>query len=163
MLVVGVESSSRDVGGIVGMRPTVAAHGGRPEDQRINVDGFSSGAVISQASSNLVPNPEFAQEVVVETTAQGAEIQTGGVTVDFVPRDGGNAMSGSLFAWATSGQDAGEESEPIARGPGSDSARAAREILGSQSRCGRADRPQSTVVLWQFPHDADADQNQSVL
>jgi hypothetical protein len=104
MLVVAVESNARDVGGLVAARPTVAAHGGRPDDQRINVDGFSTGAIVSQAASNLVPNAEFAQEVVVETTAQGAETQTGGVTIDFVPRDGGNVLSGALFASGTSGR-----------------------------------------------------------
>jgi hypothetical protein len=104
MLIPGVESSARDVGGIGGVRPTVGAHGARPDDQRINVDGFSTGAVVSQASSNLVPNPELAQEVVIETAAQGAEAQTGGVTINFVPRDGGNRLSGSLFASGTSGR-----------------------------------------------------------
>ena len=104
MLVVGVESNFRDVGGIGGLRPLVAAHGGRPDDQRINVDGFSTGAIVTQAVSNLVPNPEFAQEVVVETTAQGAERQAGGVSIDFIPRDGGDVMSGSLFASATGGR-----------------------------------------------------------
>ena len=104
MLVLAVESSSRYVGGIGPVRPTSAAHGGRPEDQRVNVDGFSTGALVSQAISNLMPNPEFAQEVVIETTSQGAESQTGGVSINYVPRDGGNTMSGSLFASATSGR-----------------------------------------------------------
>ena len=108
ILAVAVESSSRDVGGLRGVRPALAAHGGRPEDQRINVDGFSTGAIVAQSASNLVPNPEVAQEVVIETSAQGAEMQSGGVTIDFVPRDGGNTMSGSLFAGGTSGRLQGE-------------------------------------------------------
>jgi hypothetical protein len=104
VLIAGVESNARDVGGIGTVRPTVTAHGGRPDDQRITVDGFNTGAVVSQSVSNLVPNPEFAQEVVVETMAQGAETQTGGVTINFVPREGGNALSGSLFASAAGGR-----------------------------------------------------------
>jgi hypothetical protein len=112
VLVPGVESSARDVGGIGPARPMVAAHGGRPDDQRITVDGFSTGALISQATSNFVPNPEFAQEVVVETTAQGAEPQTGGVTINFVPRHGGNRMSGALYASATNARLQGRNLTP---------------------------------------------------
>lgn len=104
MLVVGVESNARVVGDIGPIRPMAAVHGGRPEDQRLNVDGFSTGAIISQAISNLVPNPEFAQEVVIETAAQGARTQGGGVSIDFVPRDGGNVTGGSLFASLTGGR-----------------------------------------------------------
>jgi hypothetical protein len=104
MLEPGVESTSRNVGPIGPNRPMAAPYGGRQDDQRIYVDGFNSGALVSQAISNLVPNPEFAQEVVIQTTSQGAEPETGGVSIDYVPRDGGNIVSGALFGMGTSGQ-----------------------------------------------------------
>src|SRR5262245_26669887 len=92
-------------GGQIGFEfnQTCMAHGGRGDDQRITLDGLNVGAIHTPHISNFIPNAEAAQEIVIETAASGAEWQTGGVKVTQLPRDGGNTVSGSLFATAAFG------------------------------------------------------------
>jgi len=42
-------------------------------------------------------NEGFWQEVTVQTAGLGAEVATGGVRVNLIPRDGGNLLSGNTF------------------------------------------------------------------
>jgi hypothetical protein len=106
VLLPGVVSSTRDVGGAAGNEflTSLTAHGGRPQDQRVTVSGLQIGNVSFQQISNVVPNAEATQEVVIETAASDAERQTGGVSVNFVPRDGGNTLRGTLFVTGADGR-----------------------------------------------------------
>ena len=45
-----------------------------------------------------MPNTSAAQEVAIDTSSASAERQTGGVSINFIPRDGGNTVRGSVFA-----------------------------------------------------------------
>jgi hypothetical protein len=45
----------------------------------------------------FVPNPDSAQEVSVELGGGSAEFEVGGVQMNFIPREGGNAFHGDLF------------------------------------------------------------------
>lgn len=101
----GVIPSTREVGdanGHVG-NTTFPAYGGRPDDQRIKVNGFGIGPVLSPWFSSYVPNPEAAREVVITTAGAGAEEQTAGVIIDYVPSDGGNMFRVSSFGSAAGG------------------------------------------------------------
>jgi hypothetical protein len=104
-LVPGVVPSTRDVGDANGYEFDAAfpVHGGRPQDQRIKVNGFATGPLIGPQFSNTVPNPEGAREIVIVTAASGAEEQTGGVIVDYIPHDGANRFQGSIFVSGAGG------------------------------------------------------------
>ncbi|MEQ1907593.1 MAG: carboxypeptidase regulatory-like domain-containing protein [Vicinamibacterales bacterium] len=100
VLIPGVNSSGNDVGGSLGdPQASVSAHGGRSNDQRIMQGGLpvndlqTSGA----GQSGAVPNVGAAAEVSLDTGGLSAEQATGGVSINFIPRDGGNSFKGSVF------------------------------------------------------------------
>jgi hypothetical protein len=89
-----------DVGGTDNLQNTfVSIHGGRPEDQRTLIDGISIRNLLGTGNStNFTPDIGSSQEVAVDYAATTAEQITGGVRVNYIPREGGNRFSGSLFA-----------------------------------------------------------------
>jgi hypothetical protein len=99
-----VAANQNDVGGSQGEKGNVlAAHGGNGFDMTLNVDGIAisnmgtttnSGA----AWSTFSLNPAAVQEMSFETDANSAESASGGVRVNVIPREGGNAFHGTFFA-----------------------------------------------------------------
>ncbi|MGB7218206.1 MAG: carboxypeptidase regulatory-like domain-containing protein, partial [Vicinamibacterales bacterium] len=110
VLVPGVTSGGRDVGGTLdSMGGSLAAHGGSAGDQRITQNGLNVMTLQTGTGGvgGMLPNTSAAQEVAIDTTSASAERQTGGVNINFIPRDGGNTVRGSVFATnATEGQQA---------------------------------------------------------
>ncbi|NOT44187.1 MAG: hypothetical protein HOP14_06225, partial [Acidobacteria bacterium] len=89
-----------DVGGsaIQDVGQSVRVHGSRNTDQRITVNGVST--MTLQAGGNIggqTPDVGSAAEVTVDTTSLGADLPTGGVRVNFIPKDGGNTFANSTF------------------------------------------------------------------
>jgi len=95
----GVTSNTQDVGGsTTGAFTDLTTHGGRASDQRQMVSGVSIGNFNRDGNQATVPpSLNSVQEVAVDTGGVNAEIATGGVRVNFIPRDGGNQFAGSLF------------------------------------------------------------------
>ena len=97
-------STAQDVGGtnsLAGTTTSLSIHGGRPGDQRILIDGLPSANIETTGNaSNFLPNMGSTQEMTVDYAAGGAEMETGGVRVNMVPKQGGNVLTGSLFATA---------------------------------------------------------------
>ncbi|MEQ1730955.1 MAG: carboxypeptidase regulatory-like domain-containing protein, partial [Vicinamibacterales bacterium] len=98
-LVPGVKVSESNVGGArSGSQQRITVHGSNSADSTIEVDGISM-----NSWGDVQPNHNEAlyQEVVVQTAGLGAEVATGGVRMNLVPRDGGNRLSNSSFVgWA---------------------------------------------------------------
>src|SRR5207248_4036176 len=65
------------------------------DDSRILVGGLVTQT--GSGTSHGVYNVEAYEEVVVDTAAVSAEHYTGGVRINFIPRDGGNTFRGSLL------------------------------------------------------------------
>ena len=105
VLIPGVNSNRGDVGGAQGdTMASLTAHGSTEGDQRILQNGLNIMTLVT-AGGNIggtVPNTSAAQEVVIDTSGASAERQTGGVNINFIPRDGGNTFRGSMFATGTS-------------------------------------------------------------
>lgn len=94
-LVPGVKVSESNVGGArSGSQQRLTVHGSVSADATIEVDGISM-----NSWGDVQPNHNegFWQDVTVQTAALGAEVATGGVRVNLIPRDGGNIVSGSAF------------------------------------------------------------------
>ena len=98
ILVPGATGAS-DVGGSNNLNlVTLAVHGGRTTDQRVEIDGLSIGnASGSGETSNFMPDITGAQEIAVNTAAGTADQQFAGVLINVVPREGGNVLHGSIF------------------------------------------------------------------
>jgi hypothetical protein len=99
VLIPGVQSNATDVGGSTGdAMAQLTVHGSRQSSQRITQNGVSvSGLAGSGGFAGTVPNVSAASEVTIDTNAASAELATGGVRVNFIPRDGGNVRTGSVF------------------------------------------------------------------
>ena len=99
-----VQATQRDVGGTQGERGnTLAAHGGNGSDMTLLVDGISISVLGATAGSgnawsSLSLNDVAVQELSFETDAISAESPSGGVRVNAIPREGGNAFHGEGFA-----------------------------------------------------------------
>ncbi|MBI4264032.1 MAG: TonB-dependent receptor [Acidobacteria bacterium] len=99
VLIPGVSANNQAIGGLIGDGLTsLTTHGSKASDMRIQTNGIRTGSL--QASGNVsmaVPNVGSAQEVTVDLGAGAADAPTSGVRVNFVPRDGGNDLTGFTY------------------------------------------------------------------
>jgi hypothetical protein len=99
-MVPGTLGGGNDVGGslIQDVGQSLTVHGSRNVDQRITINGVNT--MTLQAGGNIggqTPDMGSAAEVTVDTSSLGADLPTGGVRVNFVPKDGGNTFSNSAI------------------------------------------------------------------
>ena len=93
-LIPGVESSTPDVGGINGVgrgANNLNIHGG--SGVQTQVQGLSMASANGSGNTGVMNLAAF-QEMTIDTSGLGAEQKQGGVRMQFVPRDGGNTVSG---------------------------------------------------------------------
>ncbi len=97
----GAGAAATGMGGSLGMDQfaTLAAHGSRPADTRLEVNGVNIN-IFGQRQDSTYANFQDGnvQEYSFEISAHSAESETGGVRVTIVPKDGGNRYSGQFFA-----------------------------------------------------------------
>lgn len=105
LLVPGMEGStsfftslSQDVGGMsTSQTQRMFIHGGRPEDQQLEINGMDTGdVVLPGANYAYYPDSNF-EEVSVDYAGNSAEVETGGVRINMIPREGGNTFRGHFF------------------------------------------------------------------
>ncbi len=97
--------TDQDVGGSGGDRMTdMSIHGSKVTDQRQMVNGLSIGGVAraGQATSTP-PSLTTMQEVTIDTSGVDASQPTGGVRINFIPKDGGNKYGGTFFLTGANG------------------------------------------------------------
>ena len=99
-LIPGTVGGGVDVGGseIQDVGGAVTVHGSRTTDQRVTLNGINT--MTLQAGGSIggqIPDVGSAGEVTVDTSSLSADLPTGGVRINFIPRDGGNAFRGSTF------------------------------------------------------------------
>jgi hypothetical protein len=102
----GNTGAGSDVGGQGGQTQfKLGIHGGDPNDQNLTVDGMGqeSGQNGGADSMAWLADGNYS-EIVMNYSANSAEIETGGVRVNLIPREGGNKFSGS-FSGNLSGPD----------------------------------------------------------
>src|SRR5262249_33635121 len=106
LLVPGMEGSnsfftslSQDVGGMsTGQTQRMFIHGGRAEDQQLEINGMDTGdVVLPGANYAYYPDSNF-EEVSVDYAGNSAEVETGGVRINMIPREGGNTWRGHFFS-----------------------------------------------------------------
>ena len=85
-------SSIGEVGG------DLSVHGSRENDQRVTLNGVPTQTLqAGGALGGQTPDAGAVAEVTIEHTGVSAELATGGLRINFVPRDGGNTFSSSIF------------------------------------------------------------------
>jgi hypothetical protein len=93
-------NGANDVGGslIQDVGGSLTVHGSRATDQRVTANGINT--MTLQAGGNIggqTPDVGSAAEVSIDTTSLSADLPTGGVRINFIPRDGGNRFANSAF------------------------------------------------------------------
>ena len=85
-------------------------HGSSFEDTTLAVDGMRINTLCGQGQySGFYLNDAAAQEITYITGAESAEVSSGGMRINVVPKDGGNRFAGSFFAQGASGPLAGRQ------------------------------------------------------
>ena len=99
-LVAGVTTNRPDIGGSEGMQSiNVQVHGSNGDDLAYQVDGMSVNSNNNGGgTSGLYFNDGMIEEISFQTSAQPAEIGSGGIRMNMIPREGGNVFHGALFA-----------------------------------------------------------------
>jgi len=98
----GLSSQQPDVGGVNPGRttavPALSIHGSSNGDQQLFQNGIQ---MMSAARTSYGlgggQNNAGTQEVTLDTSAGSAEAATGGVRINFIPRDGGNVFAGVVY------------------------------------------------------------------
>ena len=96
----GINPVVQDVGGTNNLRLANAftIHGGRTTDSNIQIDGFQVRNIGSFGNlTNMFPDMGATQEMTIDYAAGMAEAATGGVKINYIPREGGNSFRGSFF------------------------------------------------------------------
>lgn len=90
--------SGNDAGGAVtAVQGGFSIHGGRVGDGRILVSGLAvTSGQGTNSNSNILRNMMAYQEITFDTSAVSAELATGGIRINLIPKDGGNTYSGTL-------------------------------------------------------------------
>src|SRR5215203_691742 len=102
VLIPGVRKGAftgQDVGGsVVQEVASLEANGGRTSDQRMMVNGVALSSMIAGGwGGGAVPNATGTAEFAIDVSGVDAQAATGGVRINFIPRDGGNRYSGTIF------------------------------------------------------------------
>ncbi len=83
---------------------TMTIHGSSFEDTTLAVDGMRINTLCGQGQySGFYLNDAAAQEITYITGAESAEVSSGGMRINVVPKDGGNRFAGSFFAQGANG------------------------------------------------------------
>src|SRR6187200_1327181 len=103
VLIPGVRKGAftgQDVGGsVVQEVASLEANGGRTSDQRMMVNGVALSSMIAGGwGGGAVPNATGTAEFAIDVSGVDAQAATGGVRINFIPRDGGNRFSGTIAA-----------------------------------------------------------------
>src|SRR6478609_3569881 len=101
-LVLGVRLDAPDVGGSRAMQQTYFTIRGTGGAQSVVlVDGLMTNGLMGDGAVQAYHNEAMSQEMVYQTAGGSAETLTGGVTMNLVPKDGGNQFRGGA-KWAKS-------------------------------------------------------------
>jgi carboxypeptidase family protein/TonB-dependent receptor-like protein len=79
---------------------SIAIHGSRSGEQTTTIDGFSNRMARGPggATSTFYNNQASVQEISVQTSGGNAEQQFAGIWTNIIPKEGGNNLTGYLFA-----------------------------------------------------------------
>src|SRR5262245_56719996 len=76
----------------------MSAHGSGSSQTTVQVDGLLVNGIDVDGAVQSYFNSSMSQEMVYTTSGASADVSGGGVRLNMIPRDGGNALNGSFFA-----------------------------------------------------------------
>lgn len=101
-LAAGVRVNSQNVGGArIAAQQRLLVHGAAAADNTISVDGMPMMSFYANGETQPNHNDAMTQEITVQTSSPGAEVSGGGLFLNLIPREGGNAFVGNGFVGYT--------------------------------------------------------------
>jgi Carboxypeptidase regulatory-like domain len=123
-------------------------HGGRVNEGRLALDGLTIGSPPSgNSATSYVVDVGAADEVTFTTAGGLGESETAGLVMNIVPRSGGNATHGSLFASGTDDRFQSNNLTPALQAQGLS---AATPLMGVYDLSGTLGGPIVRNRLWYF-------------
>jgi hypothetical protein len=118
-LAVGVRVNAPNVGGArIAAQQRMMVHGANAADNTISVDGMPMMSFYSNGETQPNHNDSMTQEVTVQTSSPSAEVSGGGLFMNLIPKEGGNAVSGSSFLGYTGRSFQGSNLTPALKAQG---------------------------------------------
>ena len=103
-MMTGISLSEPDVGGSRGMQQVyMAVHGSDRRDNAIQIDGMAVNGIEGDGAIQNHFNDGMFQEMSYQTSGLTAEVQSSGVRLNMIPKDGSNTFKGSTFWSQTPG------------------------------------------------------------
>jgi hypothetical protein len=103
-LMPGVRMSNTDVGGNQQMEQIyMTVNGSRQTDTTVQVDGMNLNSLMSDGQVQAYFSDAAMAEITYQTSGVTADVSTGGVRINMIPKDGGNVFSGQVFVGGTDG------------------------------------------------------------
>ena len=103
-LMPGVRMSNTDVGGNQQMEQIyMTVNGSRQTDTTVQVDGMNLNSLMNDGQVQAYFSDAAMAEITYQTSGVTADVSTGGVRINMVPKDGGNRFSGQAFFGGTDG------------------------------------------------------------
>jgi hypothetical protein len=91
---------TQDVGGQSGNdRMQLSIHGGRGGDQQVQVNGMSITSITSISQLPNYPVTDGMEELVYSVAENSAEVESGGVRTNMIPREGSNTFRDRFPRW----------------------------------------------------------------
>ena len=87
-----------DTGGVSGRSNNrLTIHGSDEYDAEIHIDGFDAGNVAFEGGPSFQPFDTAIAEYVYDYSSNAAEVETGGVRMNMIPKEGSNTFSGGFY------------------------------------------------------------------
>jgi hypothetical protein len=104
MLLAGVQMTGTDVGGsTAAVDLLLEAHGANARHSTYNIDGMMVNTMLGEGSQQNYYQDQSNQEVSIQTSGGNAEVSTGGVSLNMIPKDGGNEFHGTSYTGGSNG------------------------------------------------------------
>jgi hypothetical protein len=104
-LMPGIRMTNTDVGGNQQMEQIyMVTHGSRLTDTTVQLDGMAMNSLLSDNQVQAYFSDAANAEVTYQTSGLGADVSSGGVKINMIPREGGNRFSGSAFVGGSDGK-----------------------------------------------------------
>ena len=88
-----------DTGGLSGVpNNRLTIHGSDEYDAEVHVDGFDVNSVAFDGAPGALPQDTAIAEYVYDYSSNAAEVETGGVRMNMIPKEGSNQFTGSFYA-----------------------------------------------------------------
>jgi hypothetical protein len=123
--------TQQDVGGSAGLEASfgVVVHGSKLDSQRISQNGVMITTFVGGGyGGSAAPNASAVQEISIDYSGVSAELPTGGVRINLIPKEGGNTFRGVVFGSFANGAMQGGNLTPELKDRGLGTASSVKEI-----------------------------------